>query len=154
MKRKNLITYTRTFLHKNLITLVRLYHNKVWGTQIGEDTRIALSARLDKTNPAGVVIGKHSAIAFDATILTHDFVNARHVTTTVGDYCFIGARAVLMPGVKVGNHCIVGTGAVIFKDVPANSVVLGNPGRVMERGIITGRWGSRVENFPDLAAAD
>ncbi len=138
----------RTFLHRNLILLVRVYYNKVWGTSIGEGTRISLSTKIDRTNPKGVVIGKHSAFAFDSAILTHDFVNGRHLTTKVGDYCFIGARVMLMPGVTVGDHCIIGSGSVVMKDVPPNSVVMGNPGRVMERGIMTGVFGCRIPRRP------
>jgi acetyltransferase-like isoleucine patch superfamily enzyme len=143
---KSALPIIRTLISRNIILLVRLYYNHVWGTRIGKDTRISLSARIDKTSPAGVVIGNHTALAFEATILTHDFINRRHLTTTIGDYCFIGARAILMPGITVGNHCIIGAGSVVMKDVPPNSVVLGNPGRVLERGIMTGRWGARVQS--------
>ncbi|MCT2398418.1 acyltransferase [Novosphingobium mangrovi (ex Huang et al. 2023)] len=134
----------RTFLHRNGIGLVRNYYNKVWGTQIGEGTRISLSAKIDLTNPKGVIIGKYTALAFGSSVLTHDFIHSKHVVTKIGDYCFIGARAIIMPGVTVGDHCIVASGAVVMKDVPPNSVVMGNPGRVMERGIMTGDHGRRI----------
>jgi acetyltransferase-like isoleucine patch superfamily enzyme len=112
---------------------------------IGENTRISLSVKLDKTNPKGVHIGKNSALAFEAAVLTHDFINRIHHNTYIGECCFIGARAVIMPGRRVGNHCIIGAGAVVMKDVPDGSVVIGNPGIVVERGIETGVWGSRPE---------
>lgn len=150
--KRNALSRVRTALHRNLILLVRLYYNKVWGMKIGHHTRISLSAKLDKTNPSGVIIGDYSALAFDATILTHDFVNNRHHQTVIGNYCLIGARAVIMPGVTVGDHCIVGTGSVVMKNVPANSVVLGNPARVIEKNIQTGIFGVRIENSqPDAA---
>jgi acetyltransferase-like isoleucine patch superfamily enzyme len=111
---------------------------------VGEDTRISLSAKLDRTNPDGIFIGKSSAITFGAAVLSHDFVNNVHLTTRVGDYCFIGAHAVIMPGVTVGDHSIVAAGAIVMRNVPPHSVVMGNPARVMEQNIKTGRWGVRI----------
>lgn len=143
----------RTFAHQALIGLVRHYYNAVWGTHISEGTRISLSAKIDRTYPNGVVIGKYSVIAFGASVLSHDFVNALHLQTKVGDYCFVGARAVIMPGVTVGDHCVVGTGSIVMRDVPSNSVAMGNPARVIEKGIMTGRYGSRVNDINGLPFA-
>lgn len=144
----------RTFLHRNLIHLTRLYYNGVWGTNIGEGTRVSLSAKIDRTNPSGVTIGKYSSLAFDSAILTHDFINGQHRATKVGDYCFVGAKAIIMPGVTVGDHCIIGSGSVVMRDVPPNSIVMGNPGRVMERGIMTGKFGARIASPPSQAGSE
>lgn len=43
----------------------------------------------------------------------------------------IGANSTLLPGVRIGANSIIGAGSVITKDVPANSVVVGNPGKVI-----------------------
>ncbi len=146
--RYNALTRLRTLIHRLIVVeLVRLYYNRIWGTKIGKGTRISRSVKMDKTYPAGVEIGEYSAVAFEAAILTHDFVHGQHRHTKIGSYCFIGARAVVMPGVTIGDHCVVGTGAVVMRNVPANSVVIGNPGRVIERDIETGRYGMRVESL-------
>lgn len=46
--------------------------------------------------------------------------------------CWIGAGAVILPGVKVGENSIVGAGSVVTKDVPANTVVAGNPAKFIK----------------------
>jgi probable biosynthetic protein (TIGR04098 family) len=109
--------------------------------EIGKNTRISKTAKLDRTNPRGLRIGQSTSISFYASILTHDFVNNRHVDTEIGDFCFIGAHSIIMPGVRVGNHCIVGAGSVVMHDVPDNCIVSGNPARIVMSGINTGEYG-------------
>lgn len=126
------------------------HYRRHWGMTIGKGVRISRTAKLDKTFPRGVRIGDYTAIAFDAAIITHDFVNGKHTPIEIGSNCLIGARSVIMPGVKVGDNSIVGIGAVVLGDVPANSVVSGNPARIVERGITTGKWGIRNPEFLKL----
>ncbi|MDP4644990.1 MAG: hypothetical protein NWS71_11175 [Opitutales bacterium] len=47
----------------------------------------------------------------------------------IGDDCFVGARAIILKGVTIGARSIVGAGSVVVKDVPADTVVAGNPAR-------------------------
>ncbi len=48
---------------------------------------------------------------------------------TIGRDCWIGGGAILQPGVTIGDRCIVGAGAVVTKDVPDDTIVVGNPAR-------------------------
>jgi acetyltransferase-like isoleucine patch superfamily enzyme len=116
-------------------------YRRFLGMDIGENVRISLRARLDFTHPSGVHIGDNTYVAFDAIIFTHDMCRAMHVDTYVGKNCFIGAQAIIMPGVRVGDHCIVGSGAVVTTDVPEGSIVAGNPAKVIRSGIKTVQWG-------------
>ncbi len=50
---------------------------------------------------------------------------------TIGDNCWIGAGSVICPGVTIGENCVIGAGSVVVKDIPANSVAVGNPCRVV-----------------------
>lgn len=52
---------------------------------------------------------------------------------TVGDDCWIGGGAVICPGVTIGNRCIIAAGAVVVKDVPDDSMVGGNPAKLIRR---------------------
>lgn len=49
----------------------------------------------------------------------------------IGKRCWIGAGAVILPGVTIGDDTVIGAGSVVTKDIPANVVAVGNPCRVM-----------------------
>lgn len=49
----------------------------------------------------------------------------------IGECCWIGAGAVIMPGVTIGDNTVIGAGSIVTKDIPANVVAVGNPCRVM-----------------------
>lgn len=49
----------------------------------------------------------------------------------IGRNCWIGAGAMIMPGVSIGDNTVIGAGSVVTKDIPANVVAVGNPCRVM-----------------------
>jgi acetyltransferase-like isoleucine patch superfamily enzyme len=49
----------------------------------------------------------------------------------IGDDVWIGARAVILPGVTVGDHAVIGAGAVVREDVPAWAIVAGVPAKVI-----------------------
>ncbi len=50
---------------------------------------------------------------------------------TIGNDVWIGAGAVICPGVTIGDGCVIGAGAVVVKDIPARSVAVGNPAKVI-----------------------
>ncbi|MGO4836637.1 DapH/DapD/GlmU-related protein, partial [Rhizobiaceae sp. 2RAB30] len=98
--------------------------------------------------------GEYTAIPFEVAILTHDFVNNRHVDVRIGKHCMIGARSVIMPGVTIGDHCIVSVGSVVVKDIPSNSLAAGNPARVIEKGIHTIGLGHRFHPNAEARTGD
>lgn len=52
---------------------------------------------------------------------------------TIGKNCWIGAGAIVVPGVTIGDNSVIGAGSVVTKDVPANVVAAGNPCRVLRK---------------------
>lgn len=56
---------------------------------------------------------------------------------TVGDNVWVGTHVCVLPGVSIGDNCVIGAGSVVTRDVPANSLAVGNPCRVV-RDISTG----------------
>ena len=51
---------------------------------------------------------------------------------TVGNNVWFGAGVIVCPGVSIGNNCVIGAGSVVVKDIPDNSVAVGNPCRVIK----------------------
>lgn len=50
---------------------------------------------------------------------------------TIGDDCWIGGGAIICPGVTIGHRCVIGAGAVVTKNIPDDSLAVGNPARVI-----------------------
>lgn len=51
---------------------------------------------------------------------------------TIGDRCWIGGSVTILAGVTIGDNVTIGAGSVVTKDIPSNSVAVGNPARVIK----------------------
>ena len=115
------------------------------GCQIGENTRLLCYLVNLVSEPYMVKIGKDCLISHNVNFFTHDggvkvlnsldYFKGESMDKvgfiTVGDNCFIGNGAKIMPGVTIGDNVIVGTGAIVTKDVPSNCIVAGVPAKVI-----------------------
>lgn len=96
-----------------------------------------MNSIVDGAVPEFVEIGKGFVSAPGSIILAHDASTLIHCgkyrveKTIIGDNVFLGANAIIMPGVTVYDNAIIGAGTVVTKNVPTNSVVVGNPGKVI-----------------------
>lgn len=114
-------------------------NNAVGDVIIGDHTRIGIH----NTIIGPVSIGSHVNLAQGITVtaLNHNFTNKNKrideqgITTkqvTICDDVWIGANAVILPGVTIGRHVVVAAGAVVTKDVPDNCIVGGVPAKVIK----------------------
>lgn len=149
-----MLAQIRNFLFRNVVVnATRFYYQTCYGMDIGEHVRISRGARLDRTNPKGIHIGAYTAITSGVAIISHDFVMREWHDVHVGKNCFIGFNTIILPGVTIGDSCIVAGNSVVARDVPPNSVVMGNPARVVESNIVTGPWGIRLDKGNDTPVA-
>jgi acetyltransferase-like isoleucine patch superfamily enzyme len=117
---------------------------------IGRGARIAFRCYIDLTNPRGLHIGDGTLVEEGAVVLAHDPSCHSHSQTHIGRNCFIGMRAIIMPGVTVGDHSIVLPGSLVKTNVPAGSMVVGAPARVVRSGLRTGKYGVLLEAGADV----
>ena len=115
-------------------------NNAVGDVIIGDYTRIGLH----NTIIGPVNIGHHVNLAQGITVtaLNHNFedsekkIDEQGVCTTpvvIEDDVWIGANAVILPGVRVGTHSVVAAGAVVTKEVPPHSIVAGIPAKIIKK---------------------
>jgi acetyltransferase-like isoleucine patch superfamily enzyme len=115
-------------------------NNAVGDVVIGNHTRVGLH----NTIIGPVTIGSHVNLAQGITVtaLNHNFadtskrIDEQGVNTmpvTIEDDVWIGANAVVLPGVRIGTHAVVAAGAIVTKDVPPHSLVAGVPAKVIKQ---------------------
>jgi acetyltransferase-like isoleucine patch superfamily enzyme len=124
---------TSTVIRRLHERIQRLIQTKFWGMDIHPSARIAPSALIDRTWPRGIHIGADCFIDEQAVVLTHDFTRGVYLHTRLGARCRLGPRAIVLPGLTLGDDCVVMPGALVTKDMPANSLAIGNPAEIRTR---------------------
>lgn len=105
------------------------------GVKIGENVDI-LNSSIDACHGFLISIGNNVTIT-GATLLAHDASTKKALGYSkvgridIGDDVFIGKGAIILPNTHIGNRVIVGAGCVVARDVPDNTVVIGNPCQVL-----------------------
>lgn len=113
------------------------------GISIGEGTHIeAKTAEIDLTRPSLVTIGRDCYINHHFTLLTHDWVTHVFIHSdreflpssgrvTIGNNVGFGQNVMVLKGVTIGDNSFIGANSVVTKNIPANSVAVGSPCKVI-----------------------
>ncbi len=136
------------FLYKQLLRFpyskVRRKALQALGHHVGSDVYIPsdLTITQDFTGERGsLFLGDRVSIAPKCIFVLVSHPNSSEVKKTISfkppfirieNDAWIGAGAIILPGLTIGEGSIVGAGAVVTKDVPPHSVVAGNPARVIK----------------------
>lgn len=136
---------------KELLKRYKCYKNPIsyyrsLGVIIGERCEIRGSVNFG-SEPYLIKIGDHVRINTGVQLITHDggawvlrecadIENRENITLfnkiEIGNNVHIGSDTLIMPGVTIGDNCIIGCNAVVTKSIPANSIAVGVPARVIE----------------------
>lgn len=116
-------------------------------TLVGDYSNLYLHSNSDINQEVMLVakdrieIGENSTLAYRAAIYTSAFPHGNLLTRVypkkiapviIEDNCWIGANAILLPGVTIGRCSVVGAGSVVTKSIPPYSVAVGSPARVIK----------------------
>ncbi len=112
---------------------VRSWALRRLGVTVGEGVSWGLEATPDVFWPELITLGDGVVVGYDSVILCHEFLQDEYRTgeVVVGDGAMIGAKAVLLPGVKIGEGAEVAANSLVTRDVPPNTTVAGVPARPM-----------------------
>lgn len=107
------------------------------GLKIGKNCKLG-SCAIDPSHCFHITIGDNVTFGSRVHILAHDasthvFLGyTRVANVNIGSNVFIGAYSIVMPGVTIGDNVVIGAGSIITRDIPANSVAVGSPARVVK----------------------
>lgn len=108
------------------------------GLVVGKNFSAQDEVIIDNSHCWHIVIGDDVTLAPRVHILAHDASTKLHLNytkvgkVTIGDRVFIGAGTIVLPGVVIGSDVVIGAGSVVARDIPSNSVAVGNPARVVK----------------------
>lgn len=133
--------YRRFWLgRKSVVESYCCINNAVGDVTIGDHTRIGIHCTV--IGPVCIGSNVNLAQGITVTALNHNFedttkrIDEQGISTkpvVIGDDVWIGANAVILPGVTIGQHVVVAAGAVVTKDVPDNCVVGGVPAKEIKK---------------------
>lgn len=118
---------------------------------IGSDCHFGRQVFLDLAAP--VSIGDRVTISMRCMLITHTGpgdsqcqISRRHDPIVVEEDTYIGAGAIILPGVRIGAGAVIGAGAIVTREVAPGSVVVGAPARPIRSTMATSGWHARVSS--------
>lgn len=123
---------------KNCVVEQPLFCTYGYNTTVGDNFFLNVNGKL--MDSGKITIGNNVFIAPNVCIITEEHamdVEQRLAgleythPVTIGDNVWICTGALVLPGVTIGDNCVIGAGSVVTKDIPPNSLAVGNPCRVI-----------------------
>lgn len=107
------------------------------GLKVGENFKAIGQNIIDPTHCWHIKIGNNVVLAPRVHILAHDASTVlfngytKVANVVIGNNVFIGAGSIVLMGVTIGDNVIIGAGSIVTKNIPSNSVAVGNPAKVI-----------------------
>lgn len=116
------------------------FHTNFGGKHVHFGKNVYANFNLTLVDDTHIYIGDYTMIGPNVTIATachpimpelREKAYQYNVPVHIGKNCWIGAGAVILPGITVGDNSVIGAGSVVTKDIPSGVVAVGNPCRVL-----------------------
>lgn len=107
------------------------------GVRLGRDVFIGTAVIVETAHPDRVSIGDRSALSVRTIVLAHNRGSPLPAdgspTVQIESDVYVGAGAIILPGVTIGSGAVIAAGSVVTKSVPSQTLVQGNPARPVAR---------------------
>ena len=115
------------------------------GVKIGKGSKIGATVDIDQSAPELITIGSHVWVTRGVMLLCHQRdlseyevgkpvmdCELKYAPIVIKDGAHVGIGAIIMPGVTIGEGAVIGAGSVVTRDIPAYSVAVGAPAKVIK----------------------
>lgn len=133
LENKEIMMRKMILLYNNFINRIHITILRRCGVTIGKNCYIDRHINIDRN----IIVGSNVTISSHLVILGHDASTKKFIKKTrlqktiIGNNCFIGMHAIILPGITIGQNSIVGANSVVTHNIPANSVCVGNPANIV-----------------------
>ena len=116
------------------------FHSNFGGKHVHFGKNVYANFNLTLVDDTHIYIGDYTMIGPNVTIATachpimpelREKAYQYNIPVHIGKNCWIGAGAVILPGITVGDNSVIGAGSVVTKDIPSGVVAVGNPCRIL-----------------------
>lgn len=163
-----------SIIKKVICKLIHVYkkedpikYAKSLGVKVGENCRFVDNPQWG-SEPYLISVGDHVLISSNVTFMTHDGATwlfreegpykdtYKFGPIKIGNNCFIGLRAIILPNVTIGDNCIIATGSVVTKNVPSGEVWGGVPAHFITKTEAYAKkcYENRLPYDPELLQSD
>ena len=117
-------------------------HSNMGGHHVHFGKNIYANYNLTLVDDTHIYVGDYTMFGPNVTIATADhpiLPELRqkglqyNMPVSIGKNCWIGAGAIILPGITIGDNVVVGAGSVVTKDIPSGVVAVGNPCRILRK---------------------
>jgi serine acetyltransferase len=147
-RRSRSVTPARVMLRKLIMPCIQFVpiwrlRTRLWqacGAHLHSSVWIARTASLDEDAPELITIDEGVRVSYGVMLITHSDLDKEVGPIHIGQQAWIGAGAIILPGVTIGAYSVVGASALVNKDVPIDVRVAGVPAKVIKNTGVPKEW--------------